>query len=193
MNREERERLVDNVLDRALGPQMVEPRDQLEERILANLPAEPHERPWWQWMWIPALAAATVLAIVIGARVMHRETPPPQRANKTLASPTHQAAVKPESPVVRQVRQQPVISKRASHPKTEVAVAKVPNLPRQDVFPAPVPLTEQERLLLALVRGQRPQAELLAAEQQVQRERVQKYFETGEVPATQPTPAQPMR
>jgi hypothetical protein len=199
MNREERERLVDGVLDRALGPQAVEPRPGLEERILANLPAHA-PRPWWQWMWIPALAAAAVLAIVIGMRLMQKETPQPVRAKKTVETPQQEVATRPEAPVVKKATPPRVIAKQASRrrmvagPKVEFARATPSQeLPRQAVFPALLPLTEQERLLLAFVNRQRPQAELVASEQQAEREKVQKYFETGEAPVAQPTPAQPMR
>jgi hypothetical protein len=199
MNREERERLVDGVLDRALGPQAVEPRPGLEERILANLPAHA-PRPWWQWMWIPALAAAAVLAIVIGMRVMHEETPQPVQVRNTVETPKQEVATKLEAPMVKKAEPPRVIAKRVpprqmlSEQKVEIARA-IPSqeLPRQAVFPAPQPLTEQERLLLAFVNRQRPQAELVASEQQAEREKVQKYFETGEAPVAPPTPAQTMR
>jgi hypothetical protein len=199
MNREERERLVDGVLDRALGPQAVEPRTGLEERILAKLPAAPARR-WWQWMWIPALAAAAVLAVVIGMRLMHQEAPQPVQAKKAVETPKQEVAARPDAPMVKKATPPRVIAKQApwrrmvAGPKVEIARA-IPSqeLPRQAVFPAPLPLTEQERLLLAFVRHQRPQAELVASEQQAERERVQKYFETGEAPVAQPTPAQTMR
>lgn len=199
MDPKERERLVDSVLDRALRPQLVEPRPGLEERILANLPTQPQRGPWWQWMWIPALAAAALLAVVIGMRVLHREAPAPIESKKTVQQPKQEIAVRPEPPARDSVAPRKEVathsgSTSARKPRAEVVAAALrQDLPRQAVFPAPVPLTDQERLLLALVNRQRPEAELLAAEQQAQRERVQKYFETGEVPETQPITAQPMR
>jgi hypothetical protein len=199
MNPEERERLVDSILDRALGPQIVEPREGLEERILAKLPAEPQRRRWWQWMWLPALAAAAILAVVIGMRVLHRDAPAPIESKKTVEQPKQEMAVRPELPTREAIAPRRAVAtqtrpKLAAKPKFAVAAAQPQQaLPRQAVFPAPVPLTDQERLLLALVNRQRPEAELLAAEQQAQREKVQKYFETGEVPETQPITAQPMR
>ena len=200
MNREERERLVDSVLDRALGPQGVEPRSGLEERILANLPKEREPRPWWRWMLVPALAAAAVLAVAIGMRVMHRGTPVPVQANRTTEQPKQEVVVKPQAPVQqplvppRQMAKRVVPKATETTPKVEVASAKVgQQLPRQAVFPSPAPLTEQERLLLALVNQQRPQAEQIAAEQQAYRESFQKYLETGEAPVPQPAAAQPMR
>ena len=198
MERTQRERLVDSALDRALGPQSVEPRTGFEERILAHLAAAPQPRPWWRWLWIPALAAAAVLSVVIGLRWMQRETPPPVQAQKTVEAPIPEAAGK--TPRNEGLLSPPAIAKHTS-PRRRNAAASVEaastrsaqDLPRQAAFPVPVPLTEQERLLLSLVNRQRPQAVLLAAEQQAEREKVQKYFETGEVSAAQPIPAQPMR
>jgi hypothetical protein len=192
MNPKERERLVDSLLDRELGPQLVEPRPGLEERILANLAAQPERHPWWQRMWIPALAATTVLAVVIGIS-MYRPTPQspvytPETGGTIAAMPTA-----PKGTTTTTVQPPHGIAKHVG-PKRTVAVAQPTQaLPRQAVFPAPVPLTDQERLLLAFVNRQRPQAELIAAEQQAERERIRKYFETGEVPETKPIPAQPMR
>ena len=60
MNREERERLVDRVLNEALAPQEIQPRAGLEQRILANLRAQPLPRPRWRWMWVPAVAALLI-------------------------------------------------------------------------------------------------------------------------------------
>ena len=196
MNPKERERLVDSVLDRAFGPQPVEPRPGLEERILANLSAQQQERRRWrQWIWVPALAAAAVLAIVIGMRLMHRETATPVQVRHTVETPKQEVAVKPEIPA-RPAIEPPARDGRGIRPVAArpVTVAKVePSMPRMEVFPAPVPLTDQERLLLALVRRQRPEAELLAAQQQADHDKVQKYFETGEATVAQPTPAQSMR
>lgn len=201
MNREERERLVDGALGRALGPQAVEPRPGLEDRILANLPAQAAaRRPWWEWIWIPALAAAAVLAIVIGMRVMEKQSPAPQQVKKSVEVPKQDVAKRPEGPVIKKATPPRVIAKQApgrrmvAGPKVEIARATPSHeYPRQAVFPAPLPLTDQERLLLAFVNRQRPQAELMAAEQQADREKVRKYFETGEAPVAQPTPAQTMR
>ena len=196
MNGAERERLVDSVLDRALGPQRVEPRAGFEERILANLPKEGERRPWWRWMWVPALAATALLAVVIGIRLMNPEPQAPVQVKKTNAVPNPEVATKPQVGIQPPVERRRQIATRgdrsASAPPVTIAKSEPP-LPRQTVFPSPVPLTEQEQLLLAFVNRQRPQAELVAAEQQADRERIQKYFETGEVPEAKPIAAQPMR
>ena len=191
MNGAERERLVDSALDRALGPQLVEPRDGFEERILANLPKEVARRPWWQWMWIPALAAVALLAVVIGMRVMHREAPAPQIVNRTVEAPQQQVAVKPQTPAPQAVRPHRQLAKTTPQvaPKVVITSASSDALPRMNVFPSPSPLSEQERLLLALSRRQRGEVEIAANTQSAERERAQKYFDTGyapEVAATAP-------
>ncbi len=195
MNPHERERLVDSALDRALGPQRVEPRTGMEGRILANLQSQPERRPWWRWMWVPALAAAAVLAVVIGMRVMHIETPAPVQVKNTIESPKPEVATRPQPPVAE--RNTNAIPRRKG-PRPPMAKARVetaramPPAPKQEVFPSPLPTTEQERLLLALVRQHPEQAKAVAIEQQAERERVQKYLETGDVSA-EPTRPQQLR
>jgi hypothetical protein len=190
MNREERERLVDGVLDRALGPQAVEPRPGLEERILANLPAHA-PRPWWQWMWIPALAAAAVLAVVIGVRVKPPEPAQQAQANKTVEAPRPELATRPEAPLVKKVEPQlsakrTVPQKLTSAPQIILASAAAP-LPRMDTFPSRGTLTPEEKLLVAFVRRQPEQVRAIALERAAHAEEVQKYLETGQVPAIGPT------
>ena len=194
MNRAERERLVDSALDRALGPEAIEPREGIEQRILANLATVPQPRPWWRWMWVPAMAAAAVLAVVIGVRVMHREPAAPQVVHKNVETPKEKKVevaprVAPAAPSLSPRRN--VLAHK--NPARNVEIAKAGPLPKQDVFPSPVPLTEQEGLLLALMRRKPEEAKLIAIEQQAERERIQKYFETGDPPAAPPSPAQTMR
>lgn len=194
MNPERKERIVDSMLDRALGPQPVEPRAGFEERLLANLASQPQRHPWWQWMWVPALAAATLLAVVIGMKVLHREPAVPQVVQKTVETPKQQkvAVAPPVAPAAAPSSPRRNGLARGNTAQTMV-IARTTPLPKQDVFPSPVPLTEQERLLLALMRRTPNEAKLVAIEQQAERERIQKYFETGEPPAASPAPAQTMR
>lgn len=188
MDREQRERLVEGVLARALGPKSVEPRDGFEGRLLATLAAQPERRSWWRWWWVPALAAAAVLAIVIGIRTTRRPAP---------VIETHRTTAPPEQPVV--VAKVPVAPStvvrhrvvRRVHPHVQLAHATT-NLPKQDVFPTPVPATEQEALLLALVQRRPRQVQLIALEQEAQRVRTQKFFDSGDGPE-EPATAQQMR
>lgn len=186
MNREERERLVDRLLHEALAPQEIEPRAGLEQRILTNLRVQPEPRPWRRWLmlWVPAAVAAVLIALAAGLRISSN----PQQARPAVAI-EHQ----PTPPVAKTVpapAQHATAHRRwlptASAPQT-VIVAKVTPPPdvRQGVFPSPVPLTPEEQMLMGLVRQFRSEAELVANNQESERERIQKYFETGEAPAPQ--------
>ncbi len=188
MNSDDRDRMLDRLLDGALATQHVEPREGLEQRILANLRAQPARRLTWRWMWIPAAVAAAVL-LIAGLRLMRR----PDAAGNPLATENVAAPAippkQPERPVVA-TKHRPPIS--AAHRAITVAKA-APALPRQDTFPSPVALTQEEKMMLALLRRNRSEAVLVAQTQQSEREKVQKYFETGKAPEPQPEPAQPMR
>lgn len=188
MKYEERERMVDRLLDQALSPQPVEPRPGLEERILAGLHAQPAPRPWWQWAWIPVTAAVIV---AVGLYVTRRPQPvaTPVARTAPAITPAVTPAVAPE-PAPQPVGAQKTRLRPAARPR--VVMAATP-LPRQEVFPSPVPLTAEEQLLLAL-RSRHP-AEVVdvAQAQQNEREKIQKYVETGEAPGPQPAPAREMR
>jgi hypothetical protein len=190
MKSEDRDRLLDRLLDGALAAQHVEPREGLEQRILANLRARPTTRPWWRWIWVPAALAAAVL-LILGLRVMRRPEPV---GNPAIATPAPIAPVpspkQPEAPAAMAKHRAP----RGSSPRTRtVAAIAAPPLPRRETFPSPTPLTAEERMMLTLVRHNRTEAVLVAQTQENEREKVQKYFETGKAPEPQPEPAQPMR
>ncbi len=177
MNREERERLVDAVLDRALGPQSAEPRPGLEERILANLPNEVERRPWWRWMWVPALAAAAVLAVVIGMRVLQKQQPPLEQV-KIVETPKQEAVVKPEAPMVK--KQSPQLRAKRKEPSKGAEAPRVvasTATPKQEQFPAPLPLSNEERRLLSLARMNSDEAERLARDQAEDRAETEKWIE----------------
>lgn len=178
MNAERKERIVDDVLNRALGPHMAEPREGFEQRILANLATAPERRPWWRWMWVPAVAAAAVLAIVLGMRVMRHESPKSIEANKTHEAPKQEIARKTITPDGRMSPRR-ALGKHKSAATSSAAkvVAQAMAQPRMEVFPSPTPMTEQERLLLAFVHRNLDQAKTIAFEQQAERERIQKYFD----------------
>ena len=189
MNREERERVVDGALARALRPENAEPRDGFEDRLLANLAAQPQRRPWWRWLWVPALAAAAVLAVMLAMRTTRRPEP---------AVDAHRTTPSPEQPVIvakTPVQSPQVVRRKAIHrtqAHVQLAHATAPTLPKQEVFPTPVPMTDQERLLLALVRRHPLRAQEIAAGQEADRQQIQKYLESIDA-SEQPATAQPMR
>ena len=152
-------RKLDELLDNALAEYSnVEPRAGLEGRILANLSTagvEPERfsflRFWPQW----AVACAIVFGIL--ALTVWKTKPAPQQIAKEetvkvvprviVPSPTPgvptKKVVKP--PVPTQRPQQPAMPTPEAAPQ-QVAVVKQP------VFPAPSPLSDQERLLFSYMR-----------------------------------------
>jgi hypothetical protein len=193
MNREERERLVDGALARALSPEAAEPRTGFEQRLLANLAAQPERGPSSRWLWVAALAAAAVLAIAIVVIVQamrrpvsvietHRNTVPSEQPLATAKAPNRLPQV-PRPRVNRPVR--PPVQLAGATPAST-------DLPRQEVFPTPVPATEQEYMLLALVHRRPRQVREIAAEQAAERVRTQKFFDSGDGP-DEPATAQQMR
>jgi hypothetical protein len=182
MNREERERMVERLLNEALAPQEVEPRAGLEQRILANLRAQPERPWWWRWMWVPAVAAA-VIALVVGLRMSGK----PQPARPTIAI-EHQAA--PTAPLEKSASPVPLVAEQrkpapgVTHRDKVVAAAPtIASLPRQAVFPSPVPMTPEETMLLTLLRRNPLEAVLVAREQAMDWERILRNFQTGEAVA----------
>jgi len=182
MNREEHERMVDRVLNEALAPQEIEPRAGLEQRILANLRAQPEPRPWWRWPWVPAVVAV-VIALAVGLR-MTDLTPPVKPPVVVERQPSIAPAPKiAPAPAVRAH-----VRPRLGSPATLVIAASVtpPEPPRQDVFPSPEPLSEQERLFYQFVRQSPREAVQVAQMQAVERIRSQQFMETGGAPETAP-------
>jgi hypothetical protein len=151
---EEREKLVDEILDQALANySQAEPRMGLEGRVLARLEEEKTAGArawWWKWAWAPVAAALLIAGGLYLARpktgtpstVAVRPTPP-----VTIPAPATQP---PVAQVAAQVK--PRVG-RTPQPRPALAFAAA----KQPQFPAPQALGEQERLLLAYVRLQ-PQA-----------------------------------
>ncbi len=182
MNRKARERMVDRLLNEALAPQEVEPRAGLEQRILANLRAQPERPSWWRWMWVPAVAAA-MIALVVELRISSK----PQPVRPTIAI-EHRAA--PTAPPEKSASPVPLVAEQRkpvpgiTHRDKVVAAAPTnASFPRQAVFPLPVPLTPEETMLLTLLRRNPAQAVLLAREQAMDWERILRNFQTGEAVA----------
>ena len=185
MNREERDRMVDRVLNEALAPQEIEPRAGLERRILASLRAQPEPRPWRRWMrtWVPVAVAAVVIALAVGLR-MTDLTP----AVKPPMVVERQPSMAPAPKIIPAPAVRAHVRPRLGSPATLVIAASVtpPEPPRQDVFPSPEPLSEQERLFYQFVRQSPREAVQVAQMQAVERIRSQQFMETGSAPETAP-------
>lgn len=179
MNREEQERMVDRLLNQALGPHEIEPRPGLENRILANLRAQPERRPWWRWLWVPAVIAAVVLLTVLVRVNMWRESPTHVTRSQARATRPELA---PATPPLSAQHPAMAAHKKRNHPVARPRLAH--GLPRQDVFPSPVPVTSEEQMLLALSRRNPAQAVLVAREREMEWERVLKGFDEVAAPAS---------
>jgi hypothetical protein len=164
-NREQDE--LDRVLDAVLAKYAAaEPRDGLEERVLAHLRAERARVPdhaWWRWSAVAAVAAVIVVVLALSLRsdkpsrpivVNHPSTPTeaPKERGAEIVSNAHRSGI---LPLRSHARKRTVV--RPSPP--EVAVARSPKL---EQFPSPQPLSEQEKLLCNYVAQNPEQAVLLA-------------------------------
>jgi hypothetical protein len=117
-----------------------EPLVGLDERIIARirLTASPRNRVWGAWAALALIAAGIAVFWMIP-----REPRLVANVVETKAPP-----LKPP----------PARTKRASFvPRRRSQIHRIPDLPKQTVFPAPSPLTPEERRLVAMVE-QDPQA-----------------------------------
>lgn len=151
------DRMIDAALQRYAS---TEPRAGLEERILANLHAaevRTESRTWWIWGFAFAMAA---IILVAGTFAWRWSKPAhPSVANRPAIEwrpvvprlPTRDAASAPHKKVPHRVA-----ARGAEH---ELAATN----PKLDVFPSPLPLSEQEKILAFYVRQYPEHAALVAA------------------------------
>lgn len=150
---------IDERVDAALrryaeAPQFSDPRVALA-RVRARAEQEP-ERRWSVWAWVvpSAMVAALVGLVLVWALRVPR---------------TPQIAWTPKAPAVASVDLQPGEKANAgpsfrrkmprrSFARDDTAVEVARNLPKQEVFPAPAPLSPEEQSLLALATKAPPDA-----------------------------------
>jgi hypothetical protein len=159
---QQKDQKLDAMLDSLLSTYAsAEPRPGLETRILANLQEESVKTSGgWSLILMWAGGAAVAVAAILLAAYLFR--PAPQQAPQVVVNPTAPQIVAPvHTPPQESARQESTreAQPRAPHPKRspEVQVADV----RQDVFPSPSPLSEQEKLLFSYLRAT-PREELVA-------------------------------
>jgi len=190
MQEDEHDRFVDALLDASLAQyRSIEARRGLENRILARLCSEQKAAPWRAWAWrvgASLAAAGVILALVSVAYRQRLQTPisatkPPRPARIVEASP-NTAAVLPAHSFTRRhheprrvehagelqaargdlLSKYAAVSRLAKPRAAEIAQSSAgAQEPRLDVFPSPAPLSEEERLLVRLVR-QSPEEALAA-------------------------------
>jgi hypothetical protein len=141
---------VERYLDRALAAYGDdEPRPGLDQRVMAHLRAAPERGVRWLWLPVPA-----VLALVAWAALSLSLSRSPKPAEVTTTA--RNEVQNPPAPV-----RQPQIQKTALANSTNPRPPRVrghglsaaelrKKLPKLPVFPSPQPLSEPERLLLAL-------------------------------------------
>jgi hypothetical protein len=160
-NRKERDDL-DRTLDAALSKYTsVEPREGLEERILANLRAASSQdarRAWWNWGF--AVLAAFLL---MAAALVWRWNQPTQTPIANHPSTLKQAPDAPDLAHRDENNAPPtqLLPRRTPRHQSEREV--VAANPKLDVFPSPLPLSEQEKILASYV-SQYPKHAALVAE-----------------------------
>jgi hypothetical protein len=158
-NRKERDDL-DRTLDAALSKYTsIEPREGLEERILANLheaSTRDVQRAWWNWGF-----AALAAFLLIAAALVWRWNQPKRTPAAVHPSTLKQGPVAPD--LAHRDGNTPTRSlprRTARHqPEREIVAAN----PKLDVFPSPLPLSEQEKILASYV-SQYPKHAALVAE-----------------------------
>jgi hypothetical protein len=152
----------DRALDAALAEYTsVEPRAGLEERILANLRAADSPtiaRRWWNWRIAAVVAATLIIAVSLVARWNRASQPP---------TVVHRPQLK-EAPIAPQVANRensPASQKKLprhrgvrTQPQQEIVAVD----PKLDVFPSPLPLSEQEKILSLYVEKYPEHAALVA-------------------------------
>ena len=169
---------LDRVLDAALAKYAAaQPRQGLEERVLANLRAERAQvanRAWWGWGVMALTAAIVIVAITFAWRSGERphplvadrlpirtpsvERPGPRVAEKTGANNVHPQA---SSPAIRPT------THRVRHKVGE------PGNPKLDQFPSRQQLSKQELALARYVSEFPQEATLIARAQEEYEKEIQ--------------------
>jgi hypothetical protein len=159
--RQERDDL-DRTLDAALAKYAsVEPREGLEERILANLSAagsRDSQRAWWNWGF--AVLAAFFAIAALGVWQWNK---PAQTPIANHPSTLKQAPVAPDLAHRDGNTTPPPKSAQSRRPRHKPPRETMAANPKLDVFPSPLPLSEQEKILASYV-SQYPQHAALVAE-----------------------------
>ncbi len=160
----------DHELDVALAKYAAaEPRAGLEERILANLRAEPEHhspiREWWRW---PAIVAFAAMVLIVALSLVWRSGQPrldkeahhPSPAIQDNAHDGTQVAVHGGSNQLRTTHAA-AVKKTTTHtdPRSLAVVAAAPHM---EQFPSPQPLSEQEQILMSYVANFQDHATLVA-------------------------------
>jgi hypothetical protein len=120
---------LDRIIDSALAEYSnVEPRAELEQRVLAHLRQRKARRAW---AFAGALAVAAMIVLTLAVQPHPSEAPPVER---------------PQPPVAVAKQMPAPVAAARPHARRQ------PSVPKRRQFPTFSPLTEQERVLLRAVR-----------------------------------------
>ncbi len=162
MSDHDRNNFTDKLLDAGLTSySAAEPRPGLEQRLLAGLRAAPPPALWLDWRWVGALATAAVALVVIVVFSL-RQPPAPETPPQTAVTQPSPVAPAPAVSAPQVIKPPQVAEATVRRRPRPVQEARVES-PRLATFPAPAPLSEQERLLLLFAR-QAPQEAALVAQ-----------------------------
>ena len=153
---------LDRILDAGLAKYAsADPRAGLEERILANLRTADTStlaKGWWNWRMATVLAVVLVIAASVAWRWNKVSAPPivvhrPEIKETPMAPRVASRETNP-APQTRGVRQRVL--------RDRVQPGIVAAVPKLDVFPSPLPLTEQEKILASYIAKDPEHAALVA-------------------------------
>ena len=163
---------LDKAIDAALAKYAsVEPRSGLEQRILANLSAQPHDagrRVWWRWGLAAALAVGLLVAALAwragrSSRPLVTNHPAGVNAGQKIANRNNAARAPEQRPLIQRSRVQRVRHAQRRSAR-DVRIVQT-TAPKREHFPSPQPLSEQEKLLASYVANDPHNAILIARAQ----------------------------
>jgi hypothetical protein len=157
---ERKHQVNDDLLDRALKQYGAgEPRDGLEERILANLQIERSRMTARTWRWWPVMVAVASMLLIGTAVWLKTKARPARSAIVITGVATVPAAKEIRSALGNEVR---VATASRPHRRERRVVAAVARL---EHFPSPQPLSEQEELLARYIEQYPHEAVVVARAQ----------------------------
>jgi hypothetical protein len=183
MRTEDNNQSAEKWLDTALKQYgEAEPRPGLENRVLANLDAQRAQltlRPWW---WRPT-AAVVAVAVLAAAGLLLRRHPEVTVKSKTANQATIAGeTTEPEPPIEPAVRPR---TPPGSRVRSQIRSQRALSVPRLEQFPAPAPLSEQEKILAQYVRDHRWEATMVArARAELLKQELEQFMKTS--PSEQP-------
>lgn len=159
---------LDQLIDSALAS-YAEPRPGLEQRMLARISAEAVRSSRRHWI-LAAIAAPALAALILASNALLR-SPHSQRgqtANTPAIAPVASAVTVPTP----HVRPKVVSKHRIEHQASAVdrATNNAMSRPKQDIFPAPQPLSAGEQALIqfAAQASEADRKTLIEAQQRVE-------------------------